>query len=207
MWEDDTDRPRSLGLSCFSSLNCVHMMCTGVFHMQVERMRRNTDTGSERKDSGLSLVTPDSACSSPDSEQYTEASEGETIPEDEEEDEYSDTHSALHPGLHQQRRGLSPVAEVSPEAASAAESIESVDNLELELNTALSQLSDLKDELVLEESLLESQQTRITETVTLRTSAPKTLQEEEEAAARRTSTDKESLFEGKTSQSVRCHHI
>lgn len=87
-----------------------------------------------------------------------------------EEEEFDDAHSTLGRG-----RGLSPVAEVSPEAASMG-STESLNKncgvLESELDTALSRLSTLTDELTeVEESIEGSRQTKLTETVTIK-SAP-----------------------------------
>lgn len=86
--------------------------------------------------------------------------------EEEEEEEFDDAHSSV--GMV---RGLSPVVEVSPEAASLGSS-ESLDKncgvLESELDTALSRLSTLTDELMeVEESIVESRQTKQTETVTI----------------------------------------
>lgn len=123
------------------------------------------------------LVTPDlmTSRSPPDSDQYTE---GEVSPQssqdDEEEDEFDDAHSNLHLELPV-CRGLSPVAEVSPELASMG-SNESVNNSKelAELNTAMSRLSSLTSELIeVEDTVLESRQTKVTETVTI-TSLPET---------------------------------
>ena len=124
------------------------------------------------------LFTPDpTVASNPDTERYTDASEGDLevlsgseSPEEHllttEEEEFDDAHSTLGMG-----RGLSPVAEVSPEAGSM-DSTESLNKncgvLESELDTALSRLSTLTDELTeVEESIVESTQTKLTETVTL----------------------------------------
>ena len=89
--------------------------------------------------------------------------------EEEEEEEFGDASSALlQTGL--QFRGLSPVAEVSPEVAStgSSESLDKHTNIESELNMALSRLSTLTDELnEVEQSVLESRQIKVTETVTI----------------------------------------
>lgn len=67
-------------------------------------------------------------------------------------------------------RGLSPLIEVSSELASAesTESLRNCADLETELNAALSRLSDMTCELEeAEEAVIESHQTKVTETVTL----------------------------------------
>lgn len=145
------------------------------------------------------LLTPDlPASSNPDTDMYMDASDGETdhavsgdeSAYEEEEEEFDDAPSHLHP---QQLvcRGLSPVVEMSPEATSTG-STEALDkncaDLEEELNTALSRLTTLTGELA-EVEVLESRQTKITETVTI-TSCPIDTRE-----MRKTSTD--SSFEGK----------
>lgn len=149
------------------------------------------------------MFTPDLTTSSiPDTDMYMDASEREgglQASGDESEggeeygEEFDDAHSTVALS-HLQCRGLSPVAEVSPEAVSVASS-ESLDNnyldLESELNTALSRLNTLTDELTeVEVSVLESMQTKITETVTI-TSVPEARQGDE---SRKNST--ESSYEG-----------
>lgn len=68
------------------------------------------------------------------------------------------------------------MAEVSPEVASVSsmESLENHKDIEADLNTALSHLSTLTNELNEVESILESRQTKITETVIIATMPEKT---------------------------------
>lgn len=116
---------------------------------------------------------------------YMDASEGEgELSREESEEEYvakyddpdHDACSSLHSDASRTvARGLSPVVEVSPEVASigSTESLEKTCvDLESELNTAMSRLSSLTGELAqVEESVLESRQTKLTETVMI-TSVP-----------------------------------
>ena len=106
------------------------------------------------------LIAPDptTVASNVDTDRYTDVSEGplsgsesaeECLPllEEGEEEEFDDAHSTL--GIV---RGLSPVAEVSPQAGM----------LESELDTALFRLSTLTDELTeVEESIVKSKQTKL----------------------------------------------
>lgn len=148
------------------------------------------------------LLTPDLTVSSnADTDMYMDASEGEAEMEasgDESGEEgFDEAHSTLHLDIsHLQGRELSPVAEVSPEAVSIG-STESLDrncvDLESELNIALSQLSNLTVELAeVEQSIVGSRQTKITETVTI-TSVPNARQEGD--GSRKSSS--ETAFEGK----------
>lgn len=145
------------------------------------------------------LLTPDpTASSNPDTDMYMDASDGESdrpvsgdesAYEEEEEGEFDDATSHLHP----QRvmcRGLSPVVEMSPEVTchGSTEVLDrNCEDLEEELNTALSRLTTLTGELA-EVEVLESRQIKITETVTITTDAKE---------MRKTSTD--SSFEGERS--------
>ncbi len=100
-------------------------------------------------------------------------------------------------------RGLSPVPEVSPELGSAGstESLNKSQTLEMELNVALSRLNSLTNELTeVEVSVLETRQTKVTETVTT-------------AAFPEARGDSSSSFEGKkdyyriyTNDSIRNFH-
>ena len=68
-------------------------------------------------------------------------------------------------------RGLSPLVEVTSEVASpeSFESIRNCEDLETELNAALSHLSNMTSELEdAEEAIVEARQTKITETVTIK---------------------------------------
>ena len=146
------------------------------------------------------LLTPDpTASSNPDTDMYMDASDGESdlavsgdesaYEEEEEEAEFDDAPSHLNP-QHLTCRGLSPVVEMSPEVTHHG-STEALDrncvDLEEELNTALTRLTTLTGELA-EVKVLESRQTKITETVTI-ASCPTDTEE-----MRKTSTD--SSFEG-----------
>lgn len=111
-------------------------------------------------------------------------------------EEFDDARSTLS------RQRLSPVAEVSPEAVSIS-SMESLEqrncvDLESELNAVMSQLGNMTDELTeVEVSVLESKQTKMTETVTI-TSVSEARQEDE---SRKNSTEtSETSFEGITLQ-------
>lgn len=119
------------------------------------------------------LVTPDliTVSSNADTELLAESG-GEEVSGDESGEDYGekfdDDRSMVHPDLH---RGLSPVVEVSPELASVG-SAESLDkntgDLESELDTALTRLTTLTDELTeVEEAVLESRQTNVKEIVTM----------------------------------------
>lgn len=150
-------------------------------------MGHSTDAESDEEQE---MVTPDLTVSSvPGPDVYTEASEGDTQASGDESggeeygEEFDDAHSTLSV-LHLQGRELSPVAEVSPEAISRG-STESLNrncvDLESELNTALSQLNTLTNELnevEVEESILESRQTKMTETVTFE-SVPEAMEEDQ----------------------------
>ena len=123
------------------------------------------------------MVTPELTVSSiPDPDIYMDASEGDTQASGDESggevygEGFDDAHLTLS-ASRLQGRELSPVAEVSPEVLSMGSTPESTNrncvDLESELNTALSRLSTLTNELTeVEESVFESRQTMIPETVT-----------------------------------------
>lgn len=128
------------------------------------------------------MLTPDTATvsSNGDTDLYQDASEGEGhLSGEESESDYGEQYDDANSGLSPQVvcRGLSPVVEVSPEVVSigSAESLEGevsagVEDLESELNSAMSKLTVLTSELdqvSVEESVLESRQTKYTETVTI----------------------------------------
>jgi hypothetical protein len=118
-------------------------------------------------DEDQEMFTPDLTV--PDAEVvFVDASDGTGDESGGEEfgEEFDDAHSTLSVA---HGRGLSPVAEVSPEQIlGSSESLNrNTEDLESELNTALSRLSTLTNELTeVEVSVLESRQTTTTETVT-----------------------------------------
>lgn len=120
-------------------------------------------------------MTPDPTVgSNADTDPYIDASEGEPDYQTDDGEEFDDARTTLPPDSPPPvcGRGLSPVAEVSPEVASVSsmESLENHRDIEADLNTALSHLSTLTNELnEVEESILESRQTKITETVIIAT--------------------------------------
>lgn len=132
-------------------------------------------------------MTPDrdTVASNADTDLYVDASEGEgqgSVEEEESDGNYGEEFDNARSSLHLDSpppicRGLSPVAEVSPEVASmgSTESLEKrcVD-LETELNTAMLKLTTLTDELAQveqESTTLECRQTTLSETV-VTTSVP-----------------------------------
>ena len=96
--------------------------------------------------------------------------------DDEDEAQFDDAHMNLPyvDSVMPPYRGLSPVVEVSSELASSelasadsVESIRSCQDLKTELDVAMSRLSSISNELT--EAVLETRQTKVTETVTVGT--------------------------------------
>ena len=108
----------------------------------------------------LSTLDPGSICN-PDSSRYPEEEVEKQVSEYDDQndvDQFDDARLSLS-SVVQPCRGLSPLVEVSSEMTSA----ESIESMELELDAALSHLSDVT--CGMEEAVLESRQTKITETV------------------------------------------
>lgn len=162
-------------LSQDSYVTCVQQR--GVTH----RSARATAAGSRASTQGdwevwdELLVTPDPISSNSLDNTYEGLVEQQVFQDDEDDDSQFDDAQMNLPFMDSVMppcRGLSPLVEVSSEMASSElasadsiESIKSCHDLETELNVAMSRLSTISDEL--EEAVLESRQTTITETVTI----------------------------------------
>lgn len=170
----------------------------------------NSSGEQGNRDVWRELVTPDPISShNLDTYSYNEGEVDQVSPDEydsgDEPPQFDDAHLNLPyvDSVMPPCRGLSPVAEVSSELASAesTESIRNCQDLETELNAALSRLNSMTNELEeVEEAVLESQQTKVTETVTIGASLPTSKRESggsESGNSRKQSTEKtDSSYEG-----------